>query len=217
MVFLTGKYSLFLSRIRSAGSVTFLPVVALFLFFVLADCSTAGAQSRFDQLQRGDRVRISAPIVNSAKVTGEVSRLSDDTVLALSVKDSLFFVSHYLIQGMEISRGQKRPIGRGFLIGAVAGTLVNGILTSAFNDVCRPGDRSCFFKISNGEAFLSGGLKGLIAGGVAGAVAGFFMRIDRWERVPLDVAVDFRNSNPDPKLNQFGGGPQISVRIPISK
>lgn len=176
-------------------------------FFMVGIYISPASAQQFQNLEEGDRIRISTPVVKPNTITGTVSIL-DGSVVALSVKDSLVYVSESLVQNVEISTGKRRVIGRGMLIGAVSGLLLSGLINSYLNDACRVGE-DCIFANSNGEAFIRGGTTGLIFGGLSGAIAGFFIRIDRWKNVPVGVAMDVSPILPDQKKLE----PKLSLRF----
>lgn len=183
--------------------------IALFLSLGFSS-STVGQTS---PLQVGDRVRVTAPFLDPLdRIKGTVSEMSGP-VLVLSNKDSLIYISDSLIQSLEISTGKKRVVGRGFLIGAVVGTMVLGSISAIRNDRCVLGESGCFLDESNGDAFISGGTTGLVVGSVAGAIAGFFIKIDRWERVPVFLAMDFAPASS--YINPRSIEPKISVRLSL--
>jgi len=174
---------------------------------------TVEAQTK--RVKVGDRVRITAPFVNPDKrIMGTISELSE-SVVVLSRKDSLIYISESLIQNIEVSTGEKRVIGEGLLIGAIAGSILVGAVSAITNNKCSETTSECIFGESNGEAFVSGGKIGLIAGTAIGALTGFFVKIDEWERAPVRLGVGVTPASKD--IDQWAVEPGISFRIPINK
>lgn len=199
--------TVFIFRFLKEG--TFANILVIALLFSFGFCSSVIAQ--ISSLQVGDRVRVTAPFVNPKdRIKGTVSEMSG-SVLVLSYKDSLIYISNSLIQSLEVSTGKKRIIGGGFLIGAVTGTMVLGAISAIRNDRCVLGEKSCFLRKSNGDAFISGGTTGLVAGSVAGAVTGFFIKIDDWERTPVHIALGVASIPSN--INEHSFEPNISIKI----
>lgn len=181
-----------------------------FLFIIIFVPDT---YAQIDQLRVGDRVRITAPLVQSSKIKGFVTEL-DKSVLVLSVNGSSFYISESLIQNLETSNGKKRVVGRGLVMGAVAGTMMFGLLASFTNNACGFSE-DCILANRNGEAFLSGATAGLIIGGVAGSVAGFIIKVDDWERVRFRIAMEI-TSDPS-NFNKKTASPTLSFRFSLRK
>ena len=133
-------------------------------------------------LAPGDRVRVSAPKVNSKPFVGIIDALDADT-LFLENQITLPLAS---VTKIEVSRGRKSKAGTGAGIGALVGAGTGAAM--GFSD----GDDPPLF--SEGEPFLfsaeqKAGL-GAIAGGGIGAIIGALIganqKSDRWEEVPLE-------------------------------
>lgn len=196
---------------RLSKSFTLLRTLFVSLFLVMGLLSTADAQ--ITRLEVGDRVRVTAPFVDPmTRIKGTVSEMSG-SVLVLSRKDSLIYVSDSLIQSLEISTGKKRVVGRGLLVGAVTGAMIFGAIAAINNNACGPEEGSCSSERSNGDAFVSGGTTGLLVGTVAGAITGFFIKIDNWERAPVRLAIGVAPTKTD--VDQWSMKPNISFRIPL--
>lgn len=166
--------------------VTFIKV--LFISVVAVHIYIADSSAQISQLEVGDRVRITAPLVEQDKIAGTVTEI-DNTVLVLAVKDSSFYISESMIHNLETSVGKRRVVGRGMLIGAVVGTMMSGVVSAVANNACGIGE-DCVLANRDGEAFLAGATFGLLIGAAVGTVTGFFTKIDEWERVPFSVAVE---------------------------
>lgn len=176
--------------------------LAAFLFLILV----SETKAQFGEVKVGDRVRITAPFVLENKISGTITEL-DKTVLVVSVKDSSVYISESMIQNLETSTGKRRVIGRGALIGAVTGVVLSGMTSSVINNACGVGE-DCVLANRDGEAFLKGAAIGLIVGVTVGTTAGFFMKVDQWERVPFRIAMDsesvktnFRESSVNPVIS----------------
>lgn len=166
-------------------------------------------------MEIGDRVRVTAPFVDPMeRIKGTISEMSG-SVLVLSNKDSLIYISDSLIQNLEVSTGKKRVIGEGLLIGAVTGTVLFGVISAIINDPCRPTENNCSATRtrSNGDAFVSGGTMGLLAGSVAGIVSGFFIKIDDWERGPVHLGLGVAPAQSD--VDEWSVKPAVSLKIPL--
>lgn len=183
------------------------------LLLLISLCSISYADAQINRLEIGDRVRVTAPFVDPMeRIKGTVSEMSG-SVLVLSKRDSLIYISDSLIQNLEVSTGKKRVIGRGALIGAVTGAMLFGAIWAINNDVCGPVEGNCSSARSNGSAFVSGGSTGLVGGILVGAIAGFFIKIDDWERAPVRMAIGVSSINIDEE--RWVAKPNISVRIPL--
>ncbi|MCG2589470.1 hypothetical protein L6773_12900 [Rhodohalobacter sp. WB101] len=188
-------------------------VLCLFLLLTVIMISSADAQ--INRVEVGDRVRVTAPFVDPMeRIKGTISEMSG-TVLVLSHQDSLIYISDSLIQNLEVSTGKKRTIGEGVLIGAVAGTMIIGALSSLLNDPCRPTEINCSSASSNGDAFLSGAKIGLLSGITAGALTGFFVKIDVWERGPVRLGLGVAPTQS--KVDYWDLEPKLSLKIPLGK
>jgi hypothetical protein len=196
--------------IKSAGLKNLL---CLFLLLTIIKISTADAQ--INRVEVGDRVRVTAPFVDPMeRIKGTISEMSG-TVLVLSHQDSLIYISDSLIQNLEVSTGKKRTIGEGVLIGAVAGTMIFGALSSLLNDPCSPTEINCSSARSNGDAFLSGAKIGLLGGITAGGLTGFFVKVDEWERGPVRLGLGVAPTQS--AVDDWALEPNLSLRIPIGK
>lgn len=185
------------------------PVIAIFITLIYVPDTHA----QIGKLEVGDRVRITAPIVDQKKIEGTVTEV-DKSVLVLSVKDSSFYISESLILRLETSTGRKRVFGRGVVIGAVTGTILSGMANSLVNNACGVGE-DCVLANRSGEAFLTGAAIGLIVGAAIGGAAGFFIKIDRWERVPFGITMGTEPVRSD--FNQRTMSPTISFRFSLSE
>lgn len=211
MIFSIPKSFKFSPTERSVKHFIVLIILCFTFMFPVGLLSTAGAQ--VTRLEVGDKVRVTAPFIDPMeRIKGTISEMSG-SVLVLSNRDSLIYISDSLIQNLEISTGKKRVIARGSLIGAVTGAMVFGAIAAIRNDVCGPTEVNCAASRSNGSAFLSGGTTGLLSGIVAGAITGFFIKIDTWERAPARLAIGVAPTRID--INEWSMDPNISLHIPF--
>ncbi len=92
---------------------------------------------------------------------------------------------------LEVSRGRKRAVGQGALIGAglgaIAGFVAGGYAASRSRSCGTPGLADVCYVDWYGRAFR-GALIGGTIGGAVGAAVGYAVRTDRWEGVPLSRA-----------------------------
>lgn len=182
-------------------------IIPLFFFLIHLSCTNTQAI----QLEVGDRVRVTAPVIEPDRIKGTVAEL-DESVMVLSVRDSSFYVAHSLIRNLETSIGKKRTVGRGFLIGSFTGTLVFGLLSIYTNNACGFAEE-CMLANRNGDAFLSGATAGLIIGGMSGAITGFFIKTDRWQKVPVSMAMDLAPASSHIQSRTIQ--PKISVKFTL--
>ena len=135
----------------------------------------------------GDRVRLTAPNIGIVKrqsftlvgVTADsitLSPIGQDITVDCAIAD---------LSSLQAHRGQKRATWRGLVIVGTTGAAI-GILTglAAGND---PPDE--FYDMSAGEKALTGGVALGLLGGAVGALLGSTVKLDRWEKVPIQVRV----------------------------
>lgn len=179
--------------------------LASLLLFLWLISSTAFAQVH--GVDKGDRVRITAPNVQTGKIKGTVDSFSS-SMLTLSSRDTTLSIPFESIRTLEVSTGEKRNIGRGALIGATSGAVALGILLAATNKPCEDGDW-CFFEMTDAEAFGFGALAGSLGGAVNGAIIGTFVKTDRWKKVPVRISVAVSPSTGNNRVV----GPKVVVRF----
>ncbi|MDX1618414.1 MAG: hypothetical protein R3224_06480 [Balneolaceae bacterium] len=159
----------------------------------------------------GDRVRIDAPKLRFDRLVGTVSGFTPTTVV-LVTRDTTLIIPHDSIREFSVSRGKRRHIGKGSLIGATAGGLVFAI---GFRNSVNPcvDEPICLNIIDKKEAFNLGAIVGSMAGGFTGAIIGALIQTERWEKQPLPVSVSLaptiRGRRPV--------APTVSVRVPLSR
>lgn len=195
-------------------SINWMVASVVMIFSILFTSLTAiQAVAQISKLEVGDRVRITAPIVDQKKIMGTVTEV-DNSVLVLSVRDSSFYISESLIQRLETSTGRKRVFGRGLLIGAVTGTMLSGMVHSFLNNACGVGE-DCVLANRDGEAFIAGAAIGLIVGATVGGTAGFFTKVHQWERVPYGIAINAESVRTD--FTHSTISPAISFRFSLNR
>lgn len=184
------------------------PFSAFLILTILAPV----AKAQFGEVKVGDRVRITAPFVLDDKIRGTITEL-DKSVLVVSVKDSSVYISESMIQNLETSTGKRRVIGRGALIGAVSGVVLTGMTSAVINNACGLGE-DCVIANRDGEAFLRGATVGILIGVTVGTAAGFFTKVDEWERVPFRIAMDAKPVRTNISKNTVS--PAISFRFSLN-
>ncbi len=157
-----------------------------------------------DGVKNGDRVKILASAINEKPIKGTVVEISS-SVLAIKTKNSTFFIPYSAVNRLAISKGRKRAVGRGALTGMGLGGLTGA---ASYSECTDEGFMSCMFRSSSrGNAFL----RGVLIGGLLGGITGIFIKIDRWERLPVKVSM---SASPLYK-EDFSVNPTLSLRIPI--
>lgn len=206
--------TLFPNKLSSLQTDSFrIGILSTSLCVILTVFMISSAKAQVNRVEVGDRVRVTAPFVDPMeRIKGTVSEMSG-SVLVLSKRDSLIYISDSLIQKLEVSTGKKRVIAEGVLIGALTGTMVFGAISAIINDSCSPFESNCSSARSNGDAFVSGGTVGLLAGTVAGAVSGFFIKIDVWERGPVRLGIGVAPARSE--VEEWSVEPAVSLKIPL--
>lgn len=169
------------------------PLLALAL---LAAPAALSAQTTDAPLGRGTRVRVSAPTVLKRRVSGEVVRMSRDT-LVVGRRDDEVAVPLEAVELLELSRGKDPFMGAvwGTGIGAVSGVALGAVACTASGDECSD--------VVAILALYGGGAVGAGVGLVAGALVGK----ERWRtmRTPYEASAALA---PAP-----GGGVALSVSL----
>jgi len=123
----------------------------------------------------GDRVRVVAPVVSKASLTGTiVSRGADTLWLEVADRPAPLAIPFTAIQRLEASRGRHSNVLTGLLVGLGVGAAGGAI-----------GGAAC------GESFLcpgpgAGAVVGALALSIPGLVIGALTHSERWESVPLN-------------------------------
>jgi hypothetical protein len=142
---------------------------------------SSAAASRDLTLDRGVRVRITAPDLDHSRLIGEVERVDRDT-LVINIEASQIAVPMASVNRIEISRGIKSNTLRGVLYGGLAGGLVGGTATAASND-----SESLFY----GMDIFIGTAIGMVIGAGSGALIGWGVQTEHWEEQPLPLSLAF--------------------------
>ena len=141
---------------------------------VLALPTTLAAQEP-PPIERGERVRVTAPDCGMRGLKTSVQALRGDTLVLDTTECPLASVI-----GLDVSRGRKSHLltgaGIGLLVGAGAGVLI--VATAGDLNNCDP------FTPTQCALILGGIPAG--SGLLLGSVLGLLIKTDRWEEVPLD-------------------------------
>ena len=172
-------------------------LIAALLLLVLArpDALMGQAAAPAASLRSGARVRI-ARIAEKPLVATVVARVGDTLVVRAPGLAMPLAVPLAEISQLDVSTGRHRNVGKGALIGIVAGGAVGAGLGAATYQPCTSTEfMGCLLAPSDrGEAVTVGGVVGGVLGLVVGSLIGA-ARQDTWKRVPLDgsrVAVSVR-------------------------
>lgn len=147
-------------------------IVFVALVIGLAAGATAAQDAGDHPLQAGDRIRIKTPSSSGIKGTLVGADQAALTV-ALEGRDAgqqKFARSE--IAKLEVSRGRKRNVLQGALMGAAVGLFVDLAGTSG------EGQNPCDF----GACVILP-----LMGAAAGALVGVAVKTERWERVPIEA------------------------------
>jgi hypothetical protein len=127
-------------------------------------------------LAPGERVRVTAPGIGVHERVCTFSALRRDTALVMERGGTLLALPLASITKLEVSRGRRSRVGKGAVIGLLAGAGA-GVLLGALDLAQEEG----------GAEYVLLGWAGLGAGAGAlfGAVLGAVIRVDRWEPVRL--------------------------------
>jgi hypothetical protein len=153
---------------------------AIFTGLVMASASSAQTPSA--TLRVGDRVRLTAPTLDSSPIVGRILR-SDGTQLTVDIAKKSESPAERTIDWnslshIERSQGYKSRVGTGVLIGVAFGALVGlgGAMAGA----------------QDAEALITAPLALAGVGMIAGAAVGAAASGERWSAIPLDARVGLR-------------------------
>ena len=177
-------------------------ISASFLFFTLPAIMAAQVTG----VEKGDKVRVTAPEQLTTKTTGIVTGINRDS-LQFMHRDSIFQVSLSPIQRLEVSTGKKSSAGRGALIGAGSLGLTMGLLMLSTDETCSSGDVWCMDLFSRSDSFKLGLISGGLLGGLSGAIIGHFIKRDRWKKIELEALTIETHPN--------GTIPAIGIRLQL--
>src|SRR5260370_557686 len=143
--------------------------------------------------QPGEPVRLTMGwAASSPRVAGAlVGQDPDSFWVQLAGRTAPVSLARGAVVRLEVSRGRKRAVGQGALIGAglgaIAGFVAGGYAASRARPGGTPGLAAGGYVDWDGRAFR-GALIGGTIGGAVGAAVGYAVRTDRWEGVPLSRA-----------------------------
>lgn len=155
---------------------------ALFPLIVLLLGLPAGRLHAQDaeSLRPGTRVRVTAPTVDSRRLTGPVISVSGDT-LRIPLDGDVLPIPLASVERLEVSDGKNRLAGA--LVGTVAGA-AGGAAVLAL--ACVGTDDNC-----GGYTWLAA-YGGAFIGAPIGAIGGFIVGRERWRTLPLTEPGSFR-------------------------
>ena len=199
------KTSMFACHVKRVGRYLISGLLLMMLF-------QSVALAQFSSLNNGDRVRIFAPDIRSKMIEGDIFHITSSEIF-LNSQGYDVIIPFNLIDRMDISTGTKRNTGKGALIGLTGGALVGSLVgLASYRDCDSDEFMGCFLHFSQGESALLGAAVGGLVGLVAGTVIGTVTKTYRWERLPLEVSMDFQ-SVPEQKLSF---SPVLSVKFSLS-
>ena len=145
-----------------------------------------GAISRLPRI--GARVRLTAPMVASQRVVGNVTEIDETSMTVLEEGSILLKVPFAAVTTLEVSNGRVRQWKKGALIGAGVGALLSIGFHKPNNQVSPSfGPSGCsyagFYCIDDpGGARVAVTLGGALDGAALGALR----KTDRWASIPVD-------------------------------
>lgn len=153
-----------------------LPLLVLLLGLPARRLDAQSAES----LRPGTRVRVTAPTVDSRRLTGPVLSASGDT-LRIPLDGNVLPIPLGSVERLEVSDGKDRLTGAllGTVVGAAGGAAV---LTLA----CIGSDDDC-----GGYTWLAA-YGGAFIGAPIGAIGGYIVGRERWRTLPLSEPGSFR-------------------------
>jgi hypothetical protein len=138
----------------------------------------AGAAGQLAFPTTGTRVRVSAPSLEIAELTGDVVRVSADSLtIGFPAPQSPMTLSIQQLSRLEVSRGMDH--GAGAARGAKYGVLFLGLAGAAFSVGQYGCEEYCVIGV---VGFVAGGaLAGFLLGGIIGSA----FPVEKWEEVSL--------------------------------
>jgi len=182
-------------------------IIVLFSFFGFILVYSYKGQST-NRVNKGDRVKISAPNVAHKSIVGTVADISSYGVIMRS-KDSVLVVPHTAINEVKLSVGRKRNTVNGAIIGGVTGALIVGATSASSVQSCSGDGEWCF----EGLTIIAGTTGCLLAGGLLGGLIGTFVKSDRWKKVPVSFSMKMQKVTRD----EWALQPVFSVKFSLSK
>lgn len=137
----------------------------------------AAGPASAQQLQPGQRIRVTAPELKLERAVGELRWVDRDS-LVLDTPAAHLALPTGLVQQVEVSRGRKGHTLLGTAIGAGVG-LAAGFLLFA------PGSSECTGSGDYEEYCMWYRAGAMVGGAVVGALTGTLIRSERWEPIPL--------------------------------
>lgn len=129
-------------------------------------------------LTPGTRVRVTVREASGERTVTGPLRTFDSQALTLTSNGARHVsLPRSTITKIEVSRGHRRRVGEGALVGAVAGLAVFALIEASCTGECEPAE--------NRAALAAGAVA---VGAVAGAGVGALARSERWEPVPWAVS-----------------------------
>jgi hypothetical protein len=140
-----------------------------------------------EPLPTGQRVRLFSKELGTL-LTGHLLAIDDEMLLLKVVgRAEPIRLRRSSVEQIELCRERRSRSGRGALIGAVALGIPAAALAAAHgSDLCWMGSTSC---PASDLAGVGGFVLGAAIGAPIGALIGGAFRSERWERLPLSVAV----------------------------
>jgi len=182
-------------------------IIVLFSFFGFILVSSSKGQST-NRINKGDRVKISAPNVAHKSIVGTVADISSYGVIMRS-KDSVLVVPHIAINEVKLSVGRKRNTVSGAIIGGATGALIVGVTSASSAQSCSGEGEWCM----RGPSLIVGSTIGFLAGGLLGGLVGTFVKSDRWKEVPVSFSMRMQEVTRD----EWSLQPVLSVKFSLSK
>ena len=180
------KTSMLVYHVKRAGRY----IISGLLFMVLFQ---SAAMAQISGLYTGDKVRIYAPDIYSETFRGTIYGINTAEII-LDFEGGLHIFPLTSIERLDVSYGKKRRTGRGALIGLPAGALVFGLISASSYEACDEDVwLDCAFEFSKRDLFYMGAIVGSLIGVVAGTAIGSIIKTDVWERLPLDISMNFQS------------------------
>jgi hypothetical protein len=149
-------------------------VTSLLAISLLVPLTTLPAQQS-PPIERGSRIRVTAPSMGADKLVGTCMATGGDTLyVQAETQTTTLGIAVTSVTRLETSRGRKSHPWRGAGIGALSGAVLGLGIAVAFPEG-EDREELLFFPVT-----------GIGAGLVVGAYIGALIKTDRWEEVPLD-------------------------------
>ena len=138
----------------------------------------------------GERVRISKrpkserygdPIIGSV-----TDQRMDTLVVLVEGAGRVIRIPLSSVKRLEVVTGRKSKAGAGALVGLVTGAITGALLGNYWGSVSCSGTYGFTICLEKGEAAALSALGFGLAGAGLGALVGSFIKVDRWETIPVD-------------------------------